>query len=62
MVGVHVLSSSPDDPECEHGSSQTKHYATGICCFSAKVTELRSKSKDWSTRNQDELTGGLLFQ
>jgi hypothetical protein len=27
-------------------SSQTKDYENGICCFSAKNTELRSKSKD----------------
>jgi hypothetical protein len=28
-------------------SSQTKDYATGIFCFSAKHAALRRKSKDW---------------
>ena len=38
-------------------------------CFSAKYSTLRSKSKDWFARNQDEVsewsdmsTHGLLFQ
>ena len=40
-----------------------------ICCFSAKHTALRSKSKDWLARNQNNVsewrdlsTRGLLFQ
>jgi len=39
------------------------------CCFSAKHTALRRKSKDWLSRNQDTVsewsdisTGVLLFQ
>jgi hypothetical protein len=32
---------------------QTKHYAICICCFSAKHTALRRKSKDWLAWNQD---------
>ena len=43
--------------------------AIGICCSSAKHTELRSKSKDWLARNQNDVsnwsdmyTRGLLFQ
>jgi hypothetical protein len=51
------------------GSSQTKDYEIGICCFSAKHAALRRKSKDRLTRNQDNVfefcdmsTRGLLFQ
>ena len=50
-------------------SVQTKNYKIGICCFSAKSTALRRKSKDWLDRNQDNVsewgdmsTRGLLFQ
>ena len=48
------------------GSSQR----IGICCFSDKQVALRSKSKDWLARNQDNVsewsdmhmsTHGLLF-
>ena len=54
----------------EPRSSQTKDYKIGICCFSAiKHTALRRKSKDWLTRNQNNVsewsdmsTRGLLFQ
>jgi hypothetical protein len=48
---------------------QTKDYEIGICCFSAKHAALRKKSKDWLTRNQDNVSEwgdmfirGLLFQ
>jgi hypothetical protein len=34
-------------------SGQTKDYAIGICCFSAKHTVLMRKSKDWLACNQD---------
>jgi hypothetical protein len=51
------------------GSSQTKDYKIGICCFSVKHAALRVKSKDWLARNQggvsewgDKFIGGLLFQ
>ena len=50
-------------------SSQTKDYAIGICCFSAKHAALRRKSKDWLARDQNNVsewnaisTRGLLFQ
>ena len=43
--------------------------AIGICCFSGKDAALRGKSKDWSARNQNNVsewsdmsTRGLLFQ
>ena len=34
---------------------QTKDYKMGICCFSAKQAALRTKSKDWLDRNQDNV-------
>jgi hypothetical protein len=44
-------------------------YKIGICCFSAKHTALRRKSKDWLARNQNNVsewsdmsTRWLLFQ
>ena len=50
-------------------TGQTKDYRIGICCFSAKHTALRRKSKDWLAWNQDNVsewgnmsTRGLLFQ
>ena len=35
---------------------QTKDYNIGICCFFAKHTTLRTKSKDWLAWNQDNLS------
>jgi hypothetical protein len=53
----------------EPRSGQTKDYKIGICCFSAAHVALRRKSKDWSARNQNNVsdlsdmsTRGLLFQ
>ena len=40
----------------EPRSDQTKDYAIGICCFSAKHAALRRKSKDWLSRNHDNVT------
>ena len=67
-VTVSVLSSSVVDRGLEPRSVQTKDYKIGMCCFSAKHEALRSKSKDWSARNQDNVlewsdmsTRGLLF-
>jgi hypothetical protein len=39
----------------KHQSGQTKDYKIGICCFFAKHTALRRKSKDWLARNQDNV-------
>ena len=39
----------------ESQSGQTKDCKICICCFSAKYTALRSKSKDWLTRKQDNM-------
>jgi hypothetical protein len=53
----------------EPRSGQPKDYKIGICCFSAKRAALRSKSKDWLARNQNNVSEwsgmsirGLLFQ
>ena len=50
-------------------SGQTNDYAIGVSCFSAKHAALRSRSKYWLARNQDNVsewsdmsTRGLLFQ
>jgi hypothetical protein len=66
---VSVLASSAVDRGFKPRSGQTKKYKTGICCFFAKHTALRRKSKDWLGRIQnyvsewsDMSTGGLLFQ
>ena len=64
-----MLTSSAVDHRFESWSGQTKDYKICICCFSAKHTALRSKSKDWLARNQDNVsewndipTHRLLFQ
>ena len=68
-VMASMLASSAVDRGLESRSGQTKDYEIGICCFSAKPTALRRKSKDWLVRNQDNVsewsdmsTRGLLFQ
>jgi hypothetical protein len=66
---VSVLASSAVDRWFEPWSGQTKDYKIGMCCFSDKHAALRRKSKDWLTRNQNNVsdrsdmsTRGLLFQ
>jgi hypothetical protein len=49
---VSVLTSSAVD----RGFDETKDYKIGICCFSAKQAELRSKNKDWLARNQNNVS------
>ena len=63
------LASSAVDRGFEPRSGQTKDYKIGMCCFSAKHAALRRKSKDWLSRNQDNVsewsdmsTCELLFQ
>jgi hypothetical protein len=53
MVCVHA--SRAVDRGFEPRSGQTKDYKIGICYFSAKHAALRRKSKDWLTRNQDNV-------
>jgi hypothetical protein len=66
---VSVLASSAVDHGFKPRSGQTKDYKIGICYFSAKHAALRSKSKDWLARNQNNVSEwgdmsirGLLFQ
>ena len=55
IVGVMVsmLASSAVDRGFQARSNKTKKYQIGICCFSAKHTSLRKKSKDWLVWNQN---------
>ena len=53
---VSVLASSAVDREFEPQSGQTKHYKIGICCITAKHASLRSKSKTWLARNQNNVS------
>ena len=64
---VRVLASSAVDRGFDPRSDQTKDYTIGMCCFSAKHSALRSKSKDWLTRDQNNVSewsdiSTLLFQ
>jgi hypothetical protein len=68
-VMISVLASNVVDCGFDPRSGQTKDYNIGICCFSTKHATLRRKSKDWLTRNQDNVSEwgdlsirGLLFQ
>jgi hypothetical protein len=53
---VSVLAPSVVDHGIESSSDQTKDYKISICCFSAKHTTLRRKSKDWLARNQSNVS------
>ena len=66
---VNVLFSTAVDRGFEPRSGQTKDYKIGICCFSAKHAALRRQSKDWLSRNHNNVSEcgdvsirGLLFQ
>jgi hypothetical protein len=67
-VMVKVLASSAVDRGFEPRSGHTGTIQIDICCFSGKHAALRRKSKDWSARNQDNVSEwgdmsirGLLF-
>ena len=51
-----VLASSAIDRGFEPQSGQTKDYKIGICCLYSKHAAWRSKSKDWLTRNQNNVS------
>ena len=53
---VSMLTSNVVDHRFEPRSGQTKDYKIDICYFSAKHVALRRKSKDWSARNQDNVS------
>jgi hypothetical protein len=61
---VSMLALSVVDHGFEPRLGQTKDYKIGICCFCAKHTALRSKSKDWLARNQNNVSewSDMLFQ
>ena len=50
MLALSVL-----DRVFETRSDQTKDYKIGIYCFPAKDAASRNKSKDWLTRNQNNI-------
>ena len=54
-VMIIVLVSSAVGSGFKHRSDQTNDYAICICGFSAKDIVLRSKSKDWLVRKQDNV-------
>ena len=56
VVMVSVLASSSVDCGFDPRSGQTKDYKIGICCFFARHAALRSKSKDWLARNQNNVS------
>ena len=53
---ISVLASSVVHHGFDPRSGQTKNLKIGFCCFSAKHTALRRKSKDWLARNRDNLS------
>jgi hypothetical protein len=55
-VMISVLASGAVDRGFAPRSGQTKHYIIGMCCFSAEHATLRSKSKDWWARNQNNVS------
>ena len=50
VVGEHAYI------ECSRLWGQTKNCKIGICCFSTKHAALRSKSKEWLSRNQNNVS------
>jgi len=52
---VNMLTSSVVIRGFEPRSGRTKDCKIGICCFSAKHTALRRKSKGWFPLNQDNM-------
>ena len=50
---VRVLALSVVDPGFKPNE---RLYKIGICCFSAKHTAPRRKSKDWLARNQENVS------
>jgi hypothetical protein len=53
---VCVLASSVVDRGFKQRTGQTNDYKIDICYFSARDAGLRSKSKDWLARNQNNVS------
>ena len=60
-VMVSVLASSAVDRVFEPWTGQTKDYDIDICYLSAKHAVLSRTSKDWLTRNQDNVSADCCF-
>ena len=54
---VSVLTLSDEGRGFDPWPGQSKDFKIGICCFSAKLAALRSKSKDWSAQSQNNVSG-----
>jgi len=66
---VNILTTSAVDHGFEPQTGQPRDFEIDICCFSAEHAALRSESKNWLARNQDDVSEGsdmathrLLFQ
>ena len=55
-VMVSLLASSVVDRGFKPRLGHTKDYKIGMCCFSAKHTVLRRKSKNWLARNRNNVS------
>jgi hypothetical protein len=55
-VMVIVLASIVADHVFEPQSGETKDHSIGICCFFRKLAALKSKSKDWLSWKQDNVS------
>ena len=55
-VMISVIPSSAINRGFEPRSGQTKDYTISICCFFAKHSALRRKSKYWLARNENNVT------
>ena len=53
---VSVLTLTVVDHGFEPRSGQTKDYKIDMCCFSAKHSALRRKSKEWFAWNQNNVS------
>ena len=56
-VMISVLSSSAEGRGFDSWLGQTKDIKIGICCFSTKHTDLRSRSNDLSAQSQNNVLG-----
>ena len=55
LCGLQELASSVVDRGSESRTSQAKDSKICICCISSYHASLKSKSKDWLARNQDNV-------
>ena len=60
-VKVSVLNLNAEGHGFDPILDKTKDIKIGICCFSAKHTAFRSKSKDWLNQSQNNVSGRHVF-